>query len=202
MKTQIIGKAWTPKAPCTIVIVKNESYLKSLQLLSDDVAEEKLRTIFFPVDNDNLFEAHPETDVINYYPNRLINQPYGYDYGEAMLNVARMRPEIVITEHTENYLTLKTGTLFGIHYDRNVTPITDKNSMYPVDTMVRFTSGGFGFSFAIAVEANTIEESIRSLHSQVQPEVQELLSKNLQLAYMDGKRWEITEDQILSALEN
>lgn len=113
-----------------------------------------------------------------------------------------MRPEIVITEHTENYLTLKTGSLFGIHYDKNITPVTDKNSMYPVDTMVRFTSGGFGFSFAIAVAAETLEESIRGLHSQVQPEVQELLPKNLKLAYMDGKRWEITEDQALLALRD
>lgn len=157
--------------------------------------------MFFPVDNADLFEGHPETDVVTFYPERLKNQPYGYDYGEALLNVPRMRPDIVITEHIENYLTLKTGIAFGIHYDKNITPVTEENSLYPVDTMIRST-GGLGFSFALAVEGGTIEESIRNLHAKVQPEVHEILSKNLKLAYMDGKRWEITENQVLLALES
>lgn len=186
--------------PCIIVIVKNESYLKSLQLLRDDVNAGRLRAIYFPVENPDLFDSDPESDVAVYCYN-MLEGPEGYSYGRALLNIPRSRPDIVITEHSENKRALRSGAMFGVHMAKD-TPITEENSLYPVDSMIRSTQATGSFPFAITMPSETIEESIRSLHHLVQEEVQRFIHKTLKLAYMDGKRWEITEDQVLLALHD
>lgn len=189
----------TDQDTATILIVRNESYLESLQLLRDDAIKGKLRSIYYAVENPYLFKEFPEADTITYHPDFLHN-PERFNYGEALLNTPRMRPHLIITEHTDNQRALRTGSMFGIHMAAD-TPLTDDNSLRPLDCTIPFTNPHDGlFSFAIAIDSETIEGSIRNLHDKLQKRVQYHLYANIRFAYMDGKRWTITQDQVLHAL--
>lgn len=198
MKTLTAEQTWTAKTPCTMIIVKNESYLQSLQLLRNDVNDEKLRTIFIPFENADLFGEDSAAEVIVYAPDQMNTQ--SFDYGEALLHASRMRPEIVISEYSGNYSSSKTAPLFTEDSDGNIIVGTvEEDSVYPLDVMVWLSEGGF--PFALTVEGDTIEESIRNLYGLVQKGVHKSLTKNLKLAYVDGKCLELTEDEIQRALE-
>lgn len=180
MKIETTEQPWTRNNSCVIVLVKNPSYMESVRLLQDDIAEDKSRAIYLAVGESELFDDS-EGNFSLTVPLPL-DDDAEYLYGTSLISAFRMLPDIVITEDFVNY---------------PATTLEDQE-IYPLDTMI--VQSMTGTSVAIAIEAETIEDSIRQLHNKMQSAGRKYLGRTLMLAYMDGKRWVITPEIILLAL--
>lgn len=179
MKIETTEQPWTRNGSCAIVIVKNASYMKSVRLLQDDIAEED-RAVYLAVGESELFDDS-EGDFSLTVPLPLDDDAENL-YGASLIQAFRMFPDIVITEDFVNYPTMT----------------REDQEIYPLDAMI--VQSMSGSSAAIVIEAETIEDSIRQLHSKMHALGRKYLANSLRLAYMDGKRWVITPETILMAL--
>jgi hypothetical protein len=180
MTIETTEQAWTREKSCAIVIVKNASYMESVRLLQNDIAEDDSRAVYLAVGESELFDDS-EGNFSMTVPLPL-DDDSEYLYGDSLIRAFRLDPAIVITEDFVNY------------------PATtlDDDTIYPLDTMI--VESMSGSSVAIAIEAETIEDSIRQLHSKMHTLGRKYLARTLMLAYMDGKRWVITPETTLLAL--
>lgn len=180
MKIEPTEQPWNRDNPCAIVIVKNASYMKSVRLLQDDIAEDGSRAGYLAIGVSELFDDS-EGNFSLTVPIPL-DEESEHLYGASLIRILRTMPDIVITEDFVNYPTM---TL-------------EDQEIYPLDTLI--IASMTGTSVAIAIESGAIEGSIRQLHSEMENTDRKYLADTLKLAYMDGKRWVITPEVISAAL--
>lgn len=180
MKIETTEQSWTRDKPCAIVIVKNASYMESVRLLQKDIKEDDSRAAYLAVGESELFDSS-EGNFSLTVPLPLDDEAE-HLYGASLIRILRMDPDIVITEDFVNYPTM---TL-------------EDQELYPLDTLI--VGSMTGTTAVIAIEAETIEDSIRQLHNKMETQGRKYFADTLTLAYMNGKRWVITPEVILLAL--
>lgn len=191
---------------CTSIIVRNDKYQESLNLLLEDF--DNKRTVYFPSDKDNMFidteKEHKGKSIVTFYVDNANKAPIvdgvnPVSYSQLLLESSRLDAYLTITELMENELACFSHNGGGTFSADSTDPLKYK-AHRPLDVWLGYSARGY--AFAVAIDAVNIEEAIVSLNGAAFSNGKEFLPNVLKVAYFNGERYAITEGQIKEILVN